>query len=102
MMLDGFCEYGVSSLYESVNRQSGDLNRHGISHGISDGFGRPGNFYRLMSLLDFLTFVATMNSSGVSILAPDGNAESMKLAHRFVALKGLATELARIPRQELT
>lgn len=55
----------------------GDLNRHGILHGVFSDYGSIGNFYRLISFLDFLCFFVAMSRSGISVLAPAWTPETI-------------------------
>jgi hypothetical protein len=92
-MLEGFRSYAAAFLYENTQRYSGQtrLNRHGILHGVyNSGHDTPGNFYRLVTLLDILCFVFTFDMSGVSVMCPEDSAESLRLAAYYRMLGALA------------
>ncbi len=66
-------------------------NRNGIAHGAySDtDFGRPLNFYKTISAIDFLAFISTFRAP-ISWLGPNSSNESMALAARYRRLKKVA------------
>lgn len=77
-MLRGFKAFFDSRLYTHTKDFDGSwsLNRHGIAHGLFKDYGQRASFGILMSIVDQLTFIMTLRTSGVSALAPDPSAES--------------------------
>ena len=66
---------------------SGNLNRHGILHGIFEKYGSDLNFFRLISLLDLLCFIISLKMSSISIFAPSPTKKSLKLTTYYLSLK---------------
>jgi hypothetical protein len=87
-MLDTFERFCLRYFFANTNAYGGDarLNRHGILHSVITDYGTAANFYRLVSILDLLAFVGSMNARGVSCLAPDVTEQSRALASRYKAL----------------
>lgn len=81
-MLATFREFGEKYLFKDTEEYSGfgELNRHGILHGHFTDFRHGSNFYKLISILDFLSFSLSMNHSGISCLAPELTDEGKQLA----------------------
>lgn len=65
----------------------GNLNRHGILHGIFHDYDADGNFEKLISFLDGLVFYFTLTTSGISLFAPELTTESRRLAAYLGLLK---------------
>jgi hypothetical protein len=70
-------------------------NRHGIAHGaFSDtDYGRPLNFYKAITAVDFLTFMGSFGAN-VSWLAPSPSPDSLRRAAYYralIALRALMT-----------
>lgn len=76
------------SVYINTDKYDGldQLNRHGILHGMFDGYSDTINFYRLVSLLD-LIFFAPVLSHGGSSFAPEYAQESQKLVNYYRAAR---------------
>lgn len=91
-MLATFEDFGTRHLFERTSkfRSTQQLNRHGILHGQFTDFGKPGNFYRLWSILDLLAFAMTFSTNNVSVLAPNISQRAAKLAF-WLKLKSAAT-----------
>lgn len=68
--------------YSGIN----NLNRHGILHGVFDGYGASSNFQKLISFLDGLVFFTGFRTPGVSCFAPDDTIESRQLAQYLSGL----------------
>lgn len=62
-------------------------NRHGMAHGIfaDKDFGSPLNFYKIITAMNFLTFISSLYYGG-SGFAPDETAESKELARYYRTL----------------
>ena len=88
-MLNGFKLYIDKFLFiDSRNGNDiGNLNRHKIIHGLTTEFDYPFNFIRLISLLDLLVFIISMNAQGYSCVLPMDTDESFKLSNYFTKLK---------------
>jgi len=90
-MLDAFLHFleeyffKDSQLYPLLDK----TNRHGILHGAykDADYGRPMNFYKAISAVDILTFVAMLQTAKMSGFAPDLTAESRALAERYRQLQ---------------
>ncbi|NLS01138.1 hypothetical protein HGP17_30265 [Rhizobium sp. P38BS-XIX] len=69
--------YTDSSLYSLADK----TNRHGITHGRyrDSDYGRPLNFYKTISAVDFLTFISSLRAN-LSWFAPTPTTTSLKLA----------------------
>ena len=85
-MLATFREFGEKYLFKDTDEYSGfgELNRHGILHGHFTDFRHGANFYKLISILDFLSFVMSMNHSGISCLAPEHTYEGLQLVKLYM------------------
>lgn len=68
-------------------------NRHGMAHGIfSDKeFGSPLNFYKIITAINFLTFMSSLYYGG-SGFAPDETVQSKELARYYRKLGEIASE----------
>ncbi len=96
-MLQCFATYIKDHLFASFSRSkkiytgTTNLNRPGILHGefLTRDFGSEYNFCRLISILDFLCFVITMQSSGFSALAPEQTENSLRRAAHYRRLQSL-------------
>jgi len=86
-MIEGFLHFIESYSYE--NSQAYPLvdkaNRHGIAHGAyTDAeYGKPINFYKTISAVDSLTFIASLRMQKKSGFAPEAPHESKALAARY-------------------
>ena len=85
-MLATFREFGEKYLFKDTDEYSGfgELNRHGILHGHFTDFRHGSNFYKLISILDFLSFSLSLNHSGISCLAPELTDEGKQLAILYI------------------
>lgn len=89
-MLDAFESFCRDSLFARTDSYAGvSVNRHAVLHGLATSHGQPANFYRLISLLDLVAFVGSMNAPGISCLAPEDTEASGALASRFAALRSM-------------
>ncbi|MDT4291982.1 hypothetical protein RO575_20660 [Methylomonas sp. MO1] len=88
VMLESFREFYVNRFTSSTNCYEGldQLNRHGILHGIFEGYGDNVNFFRLVSLLDLLCFALALSHGG-SCFSPEYTNESRALASFFRAAR---------------
>lgn len=92
-MLTGFRDFARDFLLDHTSTYSGrtGLNRHAILHGIdASSFAKPGNFYRLVTLLDILCFTFTIDTPNAPMLAPEDTARSQELAAYYTALTATA------------
>jgi hypothetical protein len=87
-MIDSFIVYSESHLYVDSSKYplSDNTNRHGILHGsYSDmDYGKPINFYKAISAIDFLCFISAIRAS-ISWFAPSQNDVSERLATYYHA-----------------
>jgi hypothetical protein len=62
-------------------------NRHGIAHGLfaDAAFGSPVNFYKILTSINFLTFMSALYYGGSGFI-PDETAQSKELARHYHAL----------------
>lgn len=92
-MMDSFIEFTSNNLYiDSKSYQLSDkTNRHGILHGAyaDIDYGDKLNFYKAIGAVDFLCFVVSMKTSGVSLMAAAPTPSSTKTALRYLALQKL-------------
>jgi len=93
VMLTGLRNFFAERLLRNTDNYDGldQLNRHGILHGIFEGYGAAVNFLRLITLLDLLCFAMTLTHGGSSF-APDHTQESMRLACYYRTLKQRSIE----------
>jgi len=87
VMLTVFRDFVKNTLLAQTSRYTGagELNRHGIVHGLFKGYGCEANFYKLVSFLDLLCFFIAIRT-GSSGLAPDATAASVCLAGYYRSL----------------
>lgn len=91
-MLEAFETFCLQFFFARWDDDIGaDLNRHGVVHGLVTDYGAPANFYRLISILDLIAFIGSMNIAGVSCLAPNDTDVSRAIATRFKALALMGT-----------
>lgn len=85
-MLATFGEFGEKYLFKDSEKYAGfgELNRPGILHGHFTDFRHGSNFYKLISILDFLSFALSMNHSEISCLAPELTDEGKQLASLYM------------------
>jgi hypothetical protein len=92
-MLNGFKKHVEEFLFQQSRGYllPDKTNRHGIVHGhyADADFGRPLNFYKVMTAVNCLTFFATLTGSGISVFAPDDSPNSEKLAAFYSMLSGI-------------
>lgn len=94
-MLDAFLHFlkeyffKDSRLYPLLDK----TNRHGVLHGAykDADYGRPMNFYKVISAVDILTFVSTLQTPKKSGFAPKMTAESRSLTERYQRLEQALT-----------
>ena len=72
---------------------TGNLNRHGILHGVFNSFGYDWNFYKVLSFLDLLCFFIALSTKRISALAPVPTFQSQMLAKYYRYLAVLRTSL---------
>jgi hypothetical protein len=67
-------------------------NRHGMAHGLyaDAAFGSPVNFYKIITSINFLTFMSAAYYGG-SGFVPDETAQSRELALHYHALRRMAS-----------
>lgn len=70
-----------------------EFNRHGILHGIFEGYGSATNFFRCITILELLCFTMALSYGG-SCFAPAETAESIELAKYYSSLKLFSTRAA--------
>jgi hypothetical protein len=95
-MLEAFRDFLKKKLLERTSRYAGtgELNRHGILHGVFSAFGYDWNFYKVLSFLDLLCFFIALTTD-ISQLAPDRTRASEVLARYYRHLVDLrATAVA--------
>lgn len=97
MLLRGVYSFFDKILYcdtRKYNKKDG-LSRHGMLHGIYHPatYGISVNFYKLISLLDIMTFILSLQTSGVSCLAPDCTKESDALVSEWLTLRYVREKL---------
>ena len=91
-LLDEFERFCRDSFFAHTDSYSGSaVNRHAVLHAVITNHGKPANFFRLISILDLIAFIGSMNISGVSCLAPNDTDASRSLAVRFKALALMGT-----------
>ncbi len=92
IMLEAFRDFLKNRLLINTDMYNGvgNLNRHGVLHGVFSKYGHDFNFYRLISFLDLLCFIIAVHKRGISILAPDVTEDSERLADYYRRIKGLS------------
>lgn len=71
--------------YSALNK----LNRHGILHGTFLDYGEKVNFLRLLTVLDLICFVITLQGEHISMFAPEPSTDSVLLADKYNVLNTL-------------
>lgn len=92
-MLDAFLTFlkhyffADSRLYPLLDR----TNRHGILHGAykDADYGRPINFYKVISAVEILTFVSMLRAAKMSGFAPEMTPESRALAESYLQAESM-------------
>lgn len=97
-MLECFSIYIKHHLYANTNNFNGqgELNRHGILHGFFRNYNSRINFYKLISFIDMLCFIIIYNGETGSLLAPDLDDQSARLATLLYSLE----KRAEVERKE--
>lgn len=99
-MMDGFTDFVRNHLYIDSKRYSlsDKTNRHGIAHGhyTDSDYGRPLNFYKIITAINFLTFIASFHAH-MSFLGPSYTDGSAKLAGYYVELENLRAARVLVP-----
>jgi hypothetical protein len=94
-MLESFELFLSEVLFANTRdyRRADGTNRHGMTHGIfSDKeFGSPLNFYKIITAINFLTFMSSLYYGG-SGFAPAQTAQSQELARYYRTLAQTASE----------
>lgn len=103
-MLTVFRDFVRNKLLAKTSKYGGigELNRHGILHGVFRQYGSASNFFKLVSFLDLLCFVITGRTGG-SRLAPGRTKASDQLAAYYKSLSVVETYAVRAgarPRSE--
>lgn len=95
-MTDSFAHFTNNYLYLASTSYAlpDKTNRHGILHGAfqDSDYGKPINFYKIISAVEFLTFFLSIDPSfpvRISCLAPDSTEESLKLSLYYGSLAGI-------------
>ena len=102
-MTDSFAHFTNNYLYlKSTSYALPDkTNRHGILHGAfqDSDYGKPINFYKIISAIEFLTFFLSVDPSfpaQISCFAPDSTEESLKLALYYGNLNGIRASKGKV------
>lgn len=92
VMLESLRDFFADRFFVKTEKYEGldQLNRHGILHGLYEGYGDSINFYRLMSLLDLLCFALTLSHGG-SAFPPEFTPASMALARYYRGVREQST-----------
>lgn len=95
-MYDGIAQYFMGKLYlhTAGAPEYLTLNRHGISHGLFEGYATADNFLRLFNLLSALSMVAAIAEGRGSLMHPGTTAESVQLTAKLRACERLQPVLA--------
>lgn len=74
-----------SKLYASTSKYSSStkLNRHGVIHGLIDGFDSPVNYRRLLLVLNSLYYCSVISGRGGSLFLPSSTDASKDLLERL-------------------
>jgi hypothetical protein len=91
-MLDSFASFTKEFLFTSSPKYTLEdgTNRHGMTHGFCDTeYGSPLNFYKIISAVNFLTFISSLYYGG-SGFVPDDTDESKRLALYYEQLSQIA------------
>lgn len=95
-MVEGFKRYFLEVLYKDTRAgDQVDLNRHAISHALEQNWGKPANFYVLISIIDHLSFIMCMRTDGAPVLFPSETQASRELSLHYLKLR--RTGLSRPP-----
>ena len=88
VMLESLRDFCANRLFIKTENYDGlnQLNRHGILHGMFEGYGDNVNFFRLVSILDLLCFALTLSYGG-SCFAPERTPKSKALSDYYEFLK---------------
>jgi hypothetical protein len=97
VMLDSFASFARHQVYadSTLSALVDSTNRHGIAHGAyADGdYGRPLNFFKTISAVDFLTMLSSFDTYRVYAFAASPSDASRALAKRYAALIALRNSL---------
>jgi hypothetical protein len=93
VMLDSFANFARDLVYanSTLSVLVDSTNRHGIAHGAytDDDYGRPLNFFKTISAIDFLTMLSSLDTSRVYVFAASPTDASRALAKRYATLVAL-------------
>ena len=94
-MLESFEMFLSKVLFANTDdyNLSDGTNRHGMTHGLfaDKEFGSPLNFYKIITAVNFLTFMSSLYYGG-SGFAPDETKQSKELARYYRTLSQTASE----------
>lgn len=90
-MLESLRDFFQARLLVPTNSYSGfdQLNRHGILHGLYEGYGADTNFFRLIALLSLVCFALRLSYGG-SMFAPAKTSESIAFADHLARIRLVA------------
>ncbi len=93
VMLDSFANFARDLVYanSTLSALVDSTNRHGIAHGAytDDDYGRPLNFFKTISAIDFLTMLSSLDTPRVYVFAASPTDASRALAKRYATLVAL-------------
>jgi hypothetical protein len=94
-MYDGISEYFITKLYQHTSdvSDSTSLNRHGIAHGLFNGYATAENYLRLFNLLSALSMVAAIAEGKGSMMHPGASDDSMLLAKKLDICRAFARSI---------
>ena len=91
-MMDNFTDFIQNHLYIDLKRYSlsDKTNRHGIMHGhyADSDYGKPINFYKVITAINFLTFIASFHEN-MSFMGPSYTDDFARLTAYYTELKKL-------------
>lgn len=92
-MFESISSYLESKLYlhTEVAPEYLTLNRHGIAHGLFQGYATKENYLRLFNLLSALSFAAAMAEGRGSLMHPGSSPESEELTNSFKKCEALSS-----------
>jgi hypothetical protein len=94
-MLESFELFVSKVLFVNTSRYTltDGTNRHGMAHGIfaDKDFGSPLNFYKIITAINFLTFMSSLYYGG-SGFAPDETVQSKEVARYYRTLSQTTSE----------
>ena len=102
-ILESAVTYFVGSLYAHTDDFVGStfLNRHGILHGLFDGYATPSNYLRMINLVNLLSVAASLVEGKGSLFHPSETEDSRRYAQRLKAYSITARKIQQFEEAQI-